>query len=304
MKRKLSYLLLILATLCWGAAFVVIKVGTAGFSPYAFLAWRYLLAALALGLCFPRLLTRIAPATLRAGLVLSLPLAAGTVIQTIGLGLTSASNTAFITGMTLIFLPLLKFFLEGLRLQRVTLLANAIALTGLAILTVKLPLVFNRGDLWVLASTLAYALHIILTGRFVRHADPMALSLVQLAGCGLLCTLPGLVNGSGLPLPPSAQVWQAIVFTGLLATAFTYTAQVVAQQHLEDHKVALIFLLEPVFGCLAANLFLHEPFSLRLLLGGGLILAAITLAELRASGPLTLYPAEGMILNQEQTGDD
>ena len=279
MSRSLAYAMLLLGTFFWGVSFVVIKQGTLSYPPALFLAWRYLLASAVLAMLFARRLPGLGRAGLLAGTWLGLVLYVGTMTQTIGLGSTTASNAGFIAGTALIFVPFFKYLLDRTRLTGAVLGSCVLALAGLAALSLDWPIRLRPGDLWVLTSAAAYGLQIVLAGRYVHRHDPMALTLVQLFCCCLCCLLQALVAGQPLTLPATAAVWQAIGFTALLATAFTYGAQNLAQQTVEEHKVALIFLTEPIFASLAGYLYLGEALTWRLALGGGLILSAILLAE-------------------------
>ncbi len=282
MQRQWAYGLLVMSTVFWGVTFVVTKVGTADFSPASFLAYRFLLAALLLALAFPQRLRRLRWSDWQAGLLIGALLFVGTWVQAVGLRWTSASNAGFIAGLSLVFLPLFKYLVDRTPLKFKTLLSGAVALTGLASLSLKFPLQFNPGDVLILLSAVIFAWQILLIGRHaVREAfDPIAMTWVQLLGCGLLSATYALVAEGGLSVPQQPAVWQAIAFTGILCTAVSYSCQNFTQQYLDEQQVALIFLLEPIFSCVAAILFLREPMSAALVVGGCLILVAIAISEL------------------------
>jgi drug/metabolite transporter (DMT)-like permease len=96
---------------------------------------------------------------------------------------------------------------------------------------------------------------------------------------GILCIVAGLLVESKIEIPVTAPIWKAILFTALLSTAFVYAVQNYAQQYLSEERTALLFLLEPVFACLAAWYYLDEQPTLRSLAGGLLILLAVVLSE-------------------------
>lgn len=282
MQRQWAYFLLVMSTLFWGVTFVVTKVGTADFSPASFLAYRFLLAAVLMAALFPRRLRRLRSADWSAGLLIGALLFVGTWVQAVGLRFTSASNAGFIAGLSLVFLPLFKYGLDRTPLRLKTLVSSAVALTGLASLSLKLPLQFNLGDALILLSAIIFAWQILLIGRHASREvfDPIAMTWVQLLGCGVLSAGYALVAEGGLSLPQQPSVWQAIVFTGILCTAFSYSCQNFTQQYLNEEQVALIFLLEPIFSCVAAILFLKEPMSMALGVGGSLIFVSIAISEL------------------------
>jgi drug/metabolite transporter (DMT)-like permease len=282
MQRQLSYGLLVMSTVFWGVTFVVTKVGTEHFSAASFLTYRFLLAAILLAAVFPQRLRRLRPTDWSAGLTIGGLLFVGTWVQAIGLRWTSASNAGFIAGLSLVFLPLFKYLMDRTPLRFKTVLSGAVALTGLASLSLKLPLQFNPGDALILLSAVIFAWQILLIGRHANQSrfDPIAMTWVQLLGCGLLSGAYALIAEGGLSLPSDGYIWQAIAFTGVLCTAVSYSCQNFTQQHLDEQQVALIFLLEPIFSCIAAILWLHEPVSSALVVGGCLILLAIAISEL------------------------
>jgi drug/metabolite transporter (DMT)-like permease len=278
-QKKLSVFLLVICTLFWGLSFIVIKESVAHFSIYSFMAIKFLLAALSLLIIFPQSIRKLDRAGLRNGILISLPLFAGTLTQAIGLTQTSASNAAFITGLSLVCLPVMKYIFYRRKMSILIVLAILVALTGLALLTLKSSLTFNSGDKWVMVCALAFAGHILLVGRYSGKTNAMALTLVQLFASGIWCLLCGLWVESRIEMPVTASIWKALLFTALLSTAFVYAVQNYAQQYLSEEKTALIFLLEPVFASLAAWYYLNEQPTLRSLAGGLLILLAIVLSE-------------------------
>jgi drug/metabolite transporter (DMT)-like permease len=173
----------------------------------------------------------------------------------------------------------MKYLFYRNKLSMLIVLSIFLALTGLALLTLKSSLTLNMGDKWVMVCAVAFALHILLVGRYSGKTDAIALTLVQLFASGIWCLAAGLLVESKIEIPTTAPIWEALLFTSLLATAFVYAAQTYAQQYISEEKTALIFLLEPVFACLAAWYYLDEQPSLRSLGGGMLILLAVTLSE-------------------------
>lgn len=280
--KRLSYLLMVICTFFWGLNFVITKAGTSTFSPASFLSYRFLLAAGIIAIVFPKRLLRLKANDWRAGLMIGTLIFTGTLLQAFGLRLTSASNAGFIAGLSLVFLPLLKYLFYRTPIGLKTALAGAVALIGLASLSLKLPLQFNPGDALILISAVIFAQQILLVGRHARqdNFDPIARTWVQILGCGLLSGGYALLTEGGLGLPTSTAVWQAIAFTGILSTAVAYSCQNFTQQHLEDQQVAMIFLLEPIISCTAAIIWLNEVLTPSLVVGGILILVALAISEL------------------------
>lgn len=277
-RRLLSEAGLLGVTAVWGWTFVVVQEAVAMLPPLPFLATRFLIAAALVALVFWRPVLAMGLAGLKAGLAMGAALTAGYVFQTLGLTLTSAANTGFITGMVVVFTPFLgALFLR----ERIT--ARAWVLAGLAALGMYLLSgaegQWNPGDLLVLACAVSFSAHILVTGRVVRRHHPGALLVVQLGVCGFACLGGSLALGQWR-LPPTSEVWWAIGVTAVVASALGFFIQTTAQRYTTPARTALILAAEPVFAGLAAYFLAGEGFTARRLLGAALILAAILWAEL------------------------
>lgn len=236
----------------WGWAFVVVADAIALYPMYAFLAWRFALAAVAFVAFYPRVLKRLTPANLRTGLIAGALLAGGYIFQTWGLDgatKTTPARAAFITGLYVVITPLLQAALLRRRPRRSTVMGGAIALVGLWILS-------GIGDSsggWVFGDTLVvicaviYSLHIIVLGSTGEQHDVSALTLVQLATVAVICGAISVVRESASP-PSDPSVIAAIVITGVLASAVAFVVQTWAQRKLPPARVAIILVTETAFG--------------------------------------------------------
>jgi drug/metabolite transporter (DMT)-like permease len=203
-------------------------------------------------------------------------LTAGYVLQTLALERTSASNAGFITGLFVVFTPLLSAFLLRERIGLVAWLAACASAFGLFLLSGTNGL--NSGDALALAGAVAFALHILATSRGVRDHDTGALLVVQLAVCGLFCL--AVAGGDGhLEAPPDASVWWALAVTALLASALAYFVQTYAQRHAPPARTALILASEPAFAGLFGYLLAGDRLSALAWVGAALIMAAILAVE-------------------------
>ena len=277
--------LLLLGTFFWGVTFVVVKEAVAETDVFTFLAWRFALAALVLAALFTGRMLRIDRRCLGVGALLGALLAASYIFQTVGLRTTGAARAGFLTGLSVVLVPLLLPVLRrigpGLRPSLAALLAGA----GLAVMTLAGPVEFARGDAWVLACAVAFAVYIILVGKFSREFDAVSLTVVQLVTVAVVSAVAAPIASAGLSVPHGWITWRAILFCALLATAFMYTVQNHYQRYLTEVQTAVIFATEPIFAALAAWAWLGEALTPRLLLGGGLIVAGMLLAEARGNSP-------------------
>ncbi|HEX7127948.1 MAG TPA: DMT family transporter [Thermodesulfobacteriota bacterium] len=279
-RRLVADLLLVLVCVFWGATFVVVKEAVALVPVNAFLAIRFCLAAVVLVVLFAPRMRALGPGTAAAAAVLGTVLFAGYALQTYGLALTTASNAGFLTGLSVILVPLFSALVFGVRPAPRVWVAVALATGGLYLLAAPgdgshARVEFNPGDALVVGGAVAFAWHILLTGRFARRYDPILLATVQIATTGLLGTAAALVVDGGIPLVLPKAVWSAVVVTALFATVFAFVVQTAAQRYTSATRTALIFTLEPVFAALAAWLYAGEPMTASRLAGGALIVVAM-----------------------------
>ena len=268
---------LLAVTAAWGSTFFMLK-GVVERVPVAdFLALRFLVAAVALTLLFPTAVRRLTAEERRGGLLLGVVYGGAQVLQTVGLQTTSASVSGFLTGMYVVFTPLLGLVLLRARVAPAVWVATALATVGLAVLSLQ-GLAVGGGELLTLASAVLYALHIVGLGRWSRSSAALGLTVVQLWTITAVCAL-GAVPG-GLTVPDRTGDWLVLVHMALVAGALALVVQTWAQAHLAAARAAVIMTMEPVFAGLFAVLFGGEVLGLRVLLGGAMVLAAMYLVEL------------------------
>lgn len=275
----------------WGATFVMVQDAVRGFPVFAFLALRFSLASLAL---LPLLLlSRPArpaltsrpplPARLAAllpGMLIGAALFAGYAFQTLGLRETTPAKAGFITGMSVVLVPLGQAIFLRRPPRRASLIGVTLAAVGLALLSLQADLSLSRGDLLVLACAVAFAGHILLMGRYAPGWPPLRLAFVQIVTVALLSAATALWAEQPIG-QPTGSVWFAAAFTGLLATALAFFIQSRAQQATSPTHTALIFASEPVFAGLFSFLLIGELFGPRQLAGSALIVAGMVVSEIR-----------------------
>jgi drug/metabolite transporter (DMT)-like permease len=244
----------------------------------AFLGYRFVPAALLVALVFRRQLAGLSRAGVRAGLVMGALLTAGYIFQTFGLEETTASNAGFITGLFVVFTPLLGALVLRERVPGIGWAAAAVSALGLFLLSGAGGLNL-RGDGLVLLCALAFSGHILATGRAVEKHDVGALLAVQLAVAGVFCTIVAALAGD-IQKPEGATVWSALVVTALIASALGFFVQTFAQQHLRPARTALILASEPAFAGLFGWLLADERLGPLEWAGAALIMAAIVAVEL------------------------
>lgn len=271
-----------LITICaiWGSTFTLVKNALQDASPLLFLTLRFGVALLALTVAF-RLKGALGPvrALMPAGILTGIALFGGYLFQTVGLRFTTPARSAFLTGMFIVFVPVLLSLARRRLPQPREFVGILTATSGLYFLTS--PLEWNDialGDLLTLICAASYALHIVLLGRFSVTADVRTLTLLQI-GVAFVASAASFWWAEAPVYRPSVRLWSAVVITGVLATAAAFFVQTWAQRMISPTRTACIFALEPLFAWFTSFLVMGERFSRAGALGAVLILAGILLVE-------------------------
>jgi drug/metabolite transporter (DMT)-like permease len=284
-----AHILLVLVTLVWGATFVQIKDALQDVSPLLFNAVRITFASAALALLFHRELRRMSRSAFYAGVLVGIPLWLGFSFQTTGLRLTTPSKSAFLTGFSVILVPVFLALFWRKKVNAWIITGVLIAFVGLYLMTVPagngtgLNLeTINRGDLLTVCCAIMFAFQIILMGRAMRHHRFAGVATVEAITCAILMMATVPVVEHAHVVWSSRVIW-AILVTGLLGTGAAFTIQAWAQQFTPPTHTALIFLLEPVFAWITSYVLLHERLGMRAGVGALLILGGIAVSELKGS---------------------
>jgi drug/metabolite transporter (DMT)-like permease len=273
----LATLGLLAVTAAWGSTFFLIKDLLDRIPVADFLAVRFTIAALALWLIAPKAVAQLSALARRRAVLLGLVYGAGQLLQTAGLGHTSASVSGFVTGMYVVMTPLFAAALVRARVGASAWAAVVLATGGLALLSLQ-SFAMGLGESLTLASAALYALHIVALGAWSTPRDALGLSIVQLAVITVVCwaaALPG-----GVELPTTGSDWLSTLYMALVAGAFALVVQTWAQAHMSATRAAIVMTMEPVFAAAFAVGWGGEDLSARMVGGGALVLAAMYLAEL------------------------
>jgi drug/metabolite transporter (DMT)-like permease len=272
---------LVVVSAIWGSTFVVVKAALADASPLPFLAMRFILAGLLLLAVLGR--GQVDRETILPGFILGLFLFGGYLSQTWGLLYTTPSKSAFLTGFSVILVPVIMIF-YGLKTRSANLLGGVLGLFGIYLLVAPSGMAaVNKGDILTLAGAVSFAAHIVLVGHYTKKFSFLHLVPVQILVVGLLSLI-------ALPFVPdqtlhlTGRLVVAILVTAVLATGVAFSVQNWAQQYTPAAHTALIFALEPVFAALSSWLVMEERFGGRVLLGSGLILTGMVISEIWGSG--------------------
>ncbi|MGH3361969.1 MAG: DMT family transporter [Nocardioides sp.] len=273
----LATFLLLGVTAVWGSTFFLIKDLLDRVPTLDFLGVRFAVAALVLVAVAPRALGRLSADSRRRAIVLGALYGGAQILQTAGLAHTAASVSGFITGMYVVATPLFAALILRTRITRMTWAAVALAMAGLAVLTLE-GLSFGYGEAITLVAALIYALHIVGLGAWSRPGEAIGMSIVQVAVIAVICLLAA--SPGGIVLPATTGDWMSVLYMAALAGSFALFAQTWAQAHLAPTRAAIVMSMEPVFAAFFAVLLGGESITGRMLGGGAMVLTAMLIVEL------------------------
>ncbi len=273
----LAALALLAMTACWGSTFYLIKDLLDRVPVLDFLAVRFAIASVALFLLSPRALGRLSGAARKNAVVLGLLYGVAQILQTAGLAHTPASVSGFITGMYVVCTPLLAALILHTRITAMTWGAVALATAGLGVLTLN-GFSVGYGEAITLVAAILYALHIVGLGAWAGARDAMGMTIVQLVVITLVCFVATVPDG--IVLPATTRDWLSVVYMAVFAGALALAGQTWAQAHLPPTRAAIIMSMEPVFAALFAVLLGGESMTVRMVVGGLMVLTAMLIVEL------------------------
>lgn len=274
-----------IVAIIWGFGFPITRIPLErGVSVGSLMSARFLLAAVVMAAVVRAKGIAITRRGLLDGLWLGIVLAVAFWTQTDGMRFTTTAKSGFITGLYVLFTPLIAI-VAGQRVKWISGIAAAIATVGFYLL-VHLPggwySGLNRGDLETLVCALVCAVHIVMMGIYTRRSDPWLLAGAQVAVCGAIsCILTGF-----LPAQPRVMamlfrppVLLCVLYLAMFSTLFAFWGQARAQTALGPTESAVLFSIEPVTAAILSVVWLHEPMSSRQALGGALIVLAMIVSE-------------------------
>jgi drug/metabolite transporter (DMT)-like permease len=303
-KRVRADIALAVTALIWGSTFVVVKDALADVSVFVYLAVRFALAAVVMALFFWRSVRALDKAAIWAGAQIGFFMFAGYAFQTTGLQFTSPSKAAFITGSSVVIVPITLALFGGRKLNAWIWAGALAALAGLYFLTVPPEGLgaMSIGDPIVFGCAISFAIHMIFIARHVQKHSVGALAVVQVATTAILSTLAiPVASAIHLEQPhwrTSSTLVAAVLITALGSTAFGFSAQTWAQQYTSPTHTAILISLEPVFAAITSWIVANEHLTPRIWIGAALIFLGIMLAELRGSAPAAPESAEPFIQDQ------
>jgi drug/metabolite transporter (DMT)-like permease len=286
-RRPGPLLALVGVTAIWGVTFVQVQDALALYPLFAFLAVRFTISTVVLAPFAIRPLLHLPREGYLVGVGVGALLATAYGLQTAGLELTTVASTGFITGLYVVFTPLLALLFFGTPIPRALWAGIALAVVGLLLLN-GVPGGSTVGNLLVLANAVFQALQITAMERYAPRHDPRALTFLQMATSAVGFIVIALALGE-LEMPHGSTVWGALIVTGVFAGALGYLIATWVQARTTAARAALVFTLEAPFAAFFGVLLADEVLGWAGWVGCGVMMAGILVAEPAAAAVLRRF---------------
>jgi len=280
-------LALLLICAVWGTTFALLREALHALSPAGLVALRFSIAFLVLAIVYARRLRSWRPEWIRDGAGIGFWLAAGYITQVMGLRTVSASRSAFITSMSIAFVPFVALMLLRSRPVAGEAIGVALAVVGLVLFSADAGFSLSPGELWTLACAVTFAVQIVVTHKAGQRSPAVPMAVAQtavgaLAGWTLLFLGGGGIRADVPPGPTGAPgiPWGIVLYLAIVATAFIIVVQTWALARTSSVKAGVLYATEPIFAAIFAVSFFGDRMSPRELAGAGFILAGVLVSEL------------------------
>lgn len=279
-KQFKADLALLLVTVVWGSTFVITKNVLKDIPTYNFLAIRFLTAFIFSSVVFYKSFFSLDKNTIKYGILIGIVLFIGFAFQTVGLNYTTASKSGFITGFSVVIVPLISAIMFK-NLPNLSIITGVVlAVIGLGLMTLDSSLVPNIGDFYTLIAAVFFALHIILVGKYTVNVNSINLAIIQIGVVGFSSLLFSLSTES-FTIPSTVNTWGGILITSILATSGAFIVQNTMQKFTSATHTALIYTAEPVFSAIFAFMLIGERMTNKAIFGSILILLGMILGEIK-----------------------
>lgn len=282
-KQIISDLSLLMITVIWGFTFIIVHDALSNIETFNFLWLRFGFAFLSSSIVFhKRIFNKMNKATIFYGSLIGIILFFAYGFQTLGLVFTTPSNSGFITGLYVIFVPLFAALLFKYKLKKENILGVILAVTGLILISFRDDFQVNIGDILTLFCAFSFAFHILTIDKWTKKVDSICLATIQIGTVSFISFFVSIFfENTYIPNFQMKSVWYAIIITAIFATTLAFIIQNIAQRHTNPTHTALIYTAEPVFAGIFAVLLTDDVFTLRSLIGSGLILSGMLISKIR-----------------------
>lgn len=279
-KQLLSDMTLILVAFLWGGGFVAVKDTLNSMGPMSLNFFRFLIAVITMRIFLFKKIGKITKNDLKGGLAVGILLYLGYASQTIGLQYTTVSKQGFVTATYVVMVPFLYWIIHRKRPLLREFLASFATIIGVGLISLNQVGGFNLGDGLTLVCALFFALHILFIEIFTKDMDALKLAYLQMLIACILFLGTALVK-EPLSFDLSGRVWGSLIYLGVFSSFLCLTLQTTAQKYTPSSHVSIFLSTESLFAAALGVLLLGETLTLRIIIGGSVILGAILLVELK-----------------------
>lgn len=278
-KQIKADLSLLFVTVGWGASFMLTKNALTHLETYNFLAIRFFIAFVFSAIIFRKQMLKIDKKTLWSGIGVGIVLYISYAFQTVGLNYTTASKSAFITGFSVVLVPVFSTLLLKNKLDVKSCISVLMAFVGLAFLTLNKSITnINFGDLLTFLCAIVIAFYIILVGKYAQKVESIAFANIQIGVVCVLSLVTSLITEKPV-ITTDAKSWVSIIILSVVCTSGAFIIQMIAQKYTSPTHAALILTGEPVFAGIFGYIFIHEVLGIKGVFGGVLILSGMLMSE-------------------------
>ncbi|MCT4594816.1 MAG: DMT family transporter [Anaeromicrobium sp.] len=271
---------LLVVAILWGTTFIYTKDVLYAMETFNFLAVRFFIASFSCMAVFYKTFIQIDRDTIKSGLIVGIAMFLAYAFQTVGLNFTTASKSAFISGLAVVIVPMISSIILKKRPPNGSIIAAFISIIGLGLLTLDGNLELGRGDILTLICAFGFASHIVSVSTYAPRVNPINLTIVQLLVVAILSLIASFIVGTPV-MPQGTYVWSRILFLAIVCTSGAFIIQNLAQKNTNASHAALILAGEPLFAAIFAFIILGEILPFRGFVGGMLILFSMIISEVK-----------------------
>lgn len=283
MKRGTAIGGLILVTIIWGGGFIASDMALESMGPFQIMMIRFLLATILMGTFSIKALKDVEKEEIFAGSLMGVALFMGFALQIVGLQYTTPSKNAFLTALNVVMVPFIAYVILKKKIGIKGMIGAVLSVIGVAVLSLKGDLSLGLGDGLTLICAVGFAFQIFLTSQFVKKYRVSVLNMIQMFVAFLLSVASVFIFRE-THFQVTTKGWISVAYLGIVSTTLCYLIQTICQKYVEETKAAIILSMEAVFGTFFSVVILHEVVTLRMVLGSGIILAAVIISNLSEVG--------------------
>jgi len=273
-SKNLLYIAMLGTAAVWGGSFVIMKDSLAKQDVFSFLASRFIVAAILMFIYRPTAFRGLSRQFIFRGIIAGILLGSGYIFQTFGLTNTTVSNTGFITGLYLVFTPLISLIILRRHVLKIQWLAVLLATIGLFLISFN-GVSIGVGETLVLISAILYGAHFVALGEWSDGGNTYALTLIQITTLAVMASFFTIKDG--FQLPPDSSVWLAVLFTAFFATFLAFLVQTKAQSVMSATAASVLLATETPFAVIFGLYFNSDPLTVKIITGGLLVMVAMGL---------------------------